>query len=43
MGYFPKPTIPITKPYNCRTTLPKDTTKVSPKDSLKGVEEGGGF
>jgi penicillin-binding protein 1A len=43
MGYFPKPTIPITKPCNCRTSVPKDSTKISPADSLKllkGPNEG---
>jgi len=38
MGYFPKPSIPITKPCNCRTILPKDSTKISPKDSIKGAD-----
>jgi penicillin-binding protein 1A len=38
MGYFPKPAIPITKPYNCRTVLPKDSIKAK-SDSLKAIDE----
>jgi len=34
-GYYPKSTIPITKPCNCRTVLPKDTTLKTPPDSIK--------
>jgi penicillin-binding protein 1A len=38
MGAFPKPTVPISKPYNCRTVLPKDSTKTK-SDSLKALDE----
>ena len=38
MLYFPKATIPISKPCNCRTVLPKDTTLKTPPDSLKNEE-----
>jgi penicillin-binding protein 1A len=38
MGAFPKPTVPISKPYNCRTVLPKDSSKTK-SDSLKALDE----
>lgn len=44
MGYFPKPRIKITKPYNCRTPYPpRDSTSTSPPDSTAAppAAEGG--
>jgi penicillin-binding protein 1A len=41
MGYLPKPTIKIEKPYNCRTPyVPKDSTNRSVADSTKPTEGG---
>jgi penicillin-binding protein 1A len=41
MGYLPKPTIKIEKPYNCRTPyVPKDSTNRSVGDSTKATEGG---
>jgi penicillin-binding protein 1A len=38
MGMFPKPNVPITKPCNCRTIIPKDSLK-SKADSLKVIDD----
>jgi penicillin-binding protein 1A len=35
MGYFPKPRIKITKPYNCRTAYPPPDSTATPIDSTQ--------